>query len=642
MPTSKISDRLTPTPMGSWSFREHLGDRIRTILDQRIASDQARLEIHPELVETLHDRVDDVIRPGFGMWQGEFWGKWILSAIEAARYLDDGDLKALIAASVDQVLETQDADGYLGTYQDPDFMIPPGGKGPNWNIWGRKYTLWGLLAAWELLGDPRILEGAAKMVDHLMTQVGPGRVDIIRTGQLYGLPSTSILTPIVMLYEATGETRYLQFAEYIVNQWARHPDGPPDILHKGLGNTPIHTWFPEPYRWAKSYEFISCVEGLLHLYKTTGRGVYLRAVENIYEHLRTWERSIVGSISFNDKFVGSRRLINIAGEICDAVYWNRLSFELFCLTGATKYADEFELSLYNALLTGMNPAGSWGLRRLRLSHEHVPAHHHCDLAHQQCCVANAPRGLLQAAEMAWMTDDEGLACVLYNSGTGTLSTPSGQTLQATIDGRYPADGEVTITFDMEQAEKFACKLRIPLWSVTTAVTVNDAPAQEATAGGWFRLTRTWQPGDKVALRLDMRPRYLHFDAAAIAADDPLVTWATEEWAKLANMEPGAPPNEITTDDALPHRDAVAIARGPLVLARDVRLGTPEIFDDLPVDLNPDVPPSLEPITPPDGIWVAFEAIEAPALRLCDFASAGNTWDAGSRFTTWIPKQVSHA
>jgi len=627
---------LSPLPLGAWTFTGHLGRRIDTILKQRITSDFARDQIHPELIETLRARVDDQIHPGWGMWQGEFWGKWMLSAVEATSYLDDEDLKALIRESVDQVLATQDANGYIGTYQNPDFLIPAGQRPLNWNIWGRKYILWGLLSAWRLLEDDRILESAAAMTDHLMTQVGPGKVDLIRTGALFGLPSTSILTPIIMLYEVTAEPRYLQFAEYIVDQWARHPSGPPDILHKGLENRPVHTWFPEPDRWAKSYEFMSCVEGLLHLYRVTGRGYYRDAVVNIYHQLRTWERSTVGSISFNDKFVGSTRLINLVGEICDVVYWNRLSFELFHLTGNTVYADEFERSLYNALLTGMSPDGTWGLRRLRLSHEHIPAHHHCNLAHQQCCVANAPRGLLQAAEMAWMTDRDGVRCVLYAPGRGTVELPSGQAATIHLAGSYARDGFVRLNMHLKTAETFTLRLRIPEWSRTTTIEINGQAMDQATAGGWYEVTRTWSDDNVILLSFDMQPRAERFDASQLPADDPLVLWANDEWAKLKNVEPGAPPSPFTLEDALPHADAIALLRGPLVLARDVRLSDNHLFEPDAVAIDPEDLPGLEPIEPPEGIWLAFSTKGQTDVQFCDFASAGNTWDTRSQFNTWIP------
>ena len=112
MTADAVKERIVALPLGQWRFGGHLGERIERILDRRITSTHARDEIHPELVETFRARVDDRLRPGFGMWQGEFWGKWILSAIAAARYLRDGNLEALIGESASQVLATQDPNGY--------------------------------------------------------------------------------------------------------------------------------------------------------------------------------------------------------------------------------------------------------------------------------------------------------------------------------------------------------------------------------------------------------------------------------------------------------------------------------------------------------------------------------------------------
>ena len=106
-------------------------------------------------------------------------------------------------------MATQLPNGYIGNYA-PEYQLQ------QWDVWGRKYTSLGLIAWYDLSGDKKALEAACKVVDHLMTQVGPGKVDIVSTGNYVGMPSSSILEPVMYLYNRTKEARYLDFAKYIV------------------------------------------------------------------------------------------------------------------------------------------------------------------------------------------------------------------------------------------------------------------------------------------------------------------------------------------------------------------------------------------------------------------------------------------
>ena len=117
----------------------------------------------------------------------------------------------------------------IGTYEMSELVV-----GNVWNVWCRKYTLWGLIEAFELLQMPEILKAASRHMDHLMTEVGPGKIEIINTGNFVGLPSSSILTPLVKLYVLSQEQKYLDYAEYIVENWASKKGFPPDIIAQGF------------------------------------------------------------------------------------------------------------------------------------------------------------------------------------------------------------------------------------------------------------------------------------------------------------------------------------------------------------------------------------------------------------------------
>ena len=133
----------------------------------------------------------------------------------------------------------------------------------------------GLLAYYDLTGDKKSLEGAVKLADHLLTQI-PAQESIVRAGYYRGMPPSSVLVPMVMLYNRTMDSRYLDFAKYIVSEWET-PDGP-QLVSKALADVPVAERFPSHgsaqawWSWEngqKAYEMMSCYDGLLGLYALT-------------------------------------------------------------------------------------------------------------------------------------------------------------------------------------------------------------------------------------------------------------------------------------------------------------------------------------------------------------------------------------
>ncbi|MCK5803485.1 MAG: glycoside hydrolase family 127 protein, partial [Lentisphaeria bacterium] len=391
--------------------------------------------------------------------------------------------------------------------------------------------------------------------------------------------------------------------------------------------------------WGKAYEYLSCVEGLVELHRLTGESSYLIAAERFHASLMAHERNPVGIISFHDKFCGSARLRNGMSEICESIHWSRLSYELFLATGDTRYADEFEQTLYNAVLVAPNQEGTWALRRLRLSHEHASAPKHCKLEHHHCCVDNLPRGFMQAADIAVLREGAGVNVVLYNDGQGEVTLASGRTLEIEIEGGYPRNGALRISLRLAEAETFPLRLRIPQWSTCTTVVAPDGATSQAFPGGWFEMSRKWRDGDVVEIRLDMSARVEFFDARGLGDDDPLVQTAVQQWANLPVFMP-EPTIRLSVEEAQPQRPAILVQRGPLVLARDLRLGDEDVCATLPQDAAGAPVPRLEERPAPDGVWLAWDAWfgdNTPPVPLCDFSSAGSTWDKNtSLFNTWLP------
>jgi len=199
-PTAVVEDAFRPVQPGYVKIKGLLGDKIDTCIRNRIAAQNIE-----ELIEPFQKRSE------LKLWRCEFWGKWFTSAAAAYQYLQDRQLCTIVDKAVAELLATQTPNGYIGTYQDDAHL-------QGWDVWGRKYVLLGLLAYYDITADKNTLSAAVHHADFLLSEVGPGKADIVKLGHWNGMAASSILEPVMLLYRKTGQKRYLDFAQYVVGQ----------------------------------------------------------------------------------------------------------------------------------------------------------------------------------------------------------------------------------------------------------------------------------------------------------------------------------------------------------------------------------------------------------------------------------------
>ena len=280
------------------------------------------------------------------------------------------------------------------------------------------------------------------------------------------------------------------------------------------------------------------------------------------------------------------------------------------LTGDSRYADELETSLYNALLASMSPKGEWWSYYAGLMGERVHSHQQFPDVVMSCCVANGPRGLMITPSWAVMTTADGAAINLYGKMNSTVKTPSGQPLKINMESEYPVQGNVAATVNLPQSEAFALELRIPQWSKRTAIKINGEPYDGYILPGTYAsIERTWNDNDKIEVELDMRARVV--DAPSGVGDAAIVRG----------------PIVLAFDSRLiPRRDGVT---EPPMYRYEFMRDTDNYIDVQLVE-NPETP----------AIWMTFdvpckdEAGNKHILRMCDYTSAGNTWQEGNIFRVW--------
>lgn len=283
-----------------------------------------------------------------GDWQGEYMGTWLDAAVLSAWNADDADLKKKIDAMVNEWLPTQEEDGYFGTYDGDE-------RWESWDIWVHAHDIIGLVSYYRFSGEQRVLDAAIRAADCVLRSFGPGKRRVVETGPHMGMASSSFLEPLLWLYFETGDTRYLDFGKWLVDEDWEGSDGPKLVssLNSGKGVARSGN--------AKGIEMLTNFVGLIELYRATGEKKYFDAVLNGWEDIVGHQLYITGSASTGEFFLEDYALHNDGvfwiGETCVSMGWLYFNLSMGRLTGEARFFDMAEQTLYNHLLAAQSPDG---------------------------------------------------------------------------------------------------------------------------------------------------------------------------------------------------------------------------------------------------------------------------------------------
>jgi DUF1680 family protein len=452
---------------------------------------------------------------------GEYLGKFMQGL--SAMYLYTGEAAA--KERLDKIIATwrrvQAPDGWLGTTQ----------RFKSWDIWEHKYVMLGLVNYHALTGEPAALVAACNIGDLLCANIGPGLGDIMQSGH-WALGSASILEPMVYLYRFTGEPKYLQFCEYIVDAF-EGPTGPKLISILTTGSKRVcdveDTWANRAAREmkfgaaasqirnrSKGYEMLSCIIGLARMYQLTGKPEYLNVAVNAWQDITANRLYLAGSSGADECFKDDHCLpaetSDGPAEGCVTAHWIFLSRLLFEITGEARYADAIEIALYNYLLASQRPQDchqsyNTGMNGTKNFARHDPSG---KVRGAPCCMSSVMREIARTPEAVWTKfSGGGLGMVLYQRGwmEDTIKTAGAESVPVRVemDTDFPRSGEVTVRVQPQRAAKFRLALRAPGWARDFKATV-AGQSHVGAPGHFLNLERDWKPGYTVKVAMDLNER----------------------------------------------------------------------------------------------------------------------------------------
>lgn len=563
-------------------------------------------------------------------WRCEYWGKLMRGAAVVYKYTQDDELYSILSDATVKLIEKIDEYGRIATYSI-------GHEFCGWDMWGRKYVLLGLIHFIDICKDrelrAKVISAACSHLDYIISKIGHGKVEITDTSDMWGgINSSSILEPVVRLYNLTGNDKYIEFASYIVECGGAKNFNIFEAAYEDK-------LYPYEYPVLKAYELMSCFEGLLEYYKVTGIEKWKDAVINFANKLIESEITIIGSAGCKHELFNHSRLMQtysgyngLMQETCVTVTWIKLCFRLLKLTGKALYADEIEKSVYNALYGSVNTEGCVCGQEATFDEDYYrdvydtyhKSHHagqvfdsysplHSDIrgkavggfkpmydntAYFGCCIAIGAIGVGLVPHMSVLKNEKGFSFMLYLPGRALFETADGNKVAFNIVTCYPSDNKINITVNTDKSSEFELSLRVPYFSKSFDVKINGESIECENKNGTVSVNKLWNDGDTVSLTLDMNTRIMH--------------------------------GEYNPEDELSDK-YIAIMHGPVVLARDARIDKP----GTELHVNCDNVSFTEEEFGIKSILSGKVEVDGIKLNMIDYASAGKTWCHDSETEVWI-------
>ena len=633
--TDKFFDVLKDRKFNGW-----LDSSLNLITDMQLRdADMWRLFV--EQFRTNPDIVD-------AGWRGEFWGKMMRGACFVYSYSKDKALFDVLKESVKDLVTAQDELGRISTYTvEKEF--------DGWDLWSRKYVLLGMEYFVEICDDAEfnamVIDCMKKQVDYLISKIcwaSEGKMQIKRlTRHWRGLNSSSILEPIVRLYSLTGENKYLDFADYIVDCGGMDVENVFELAYR-------NEMHPYQYPVTKAYEMTSCFVGLLEYYRIRKNERHLTAIVNFANRILEDDFTVIGSAGCTHELFDHSTVRQAnpdrgdprAQETCVTVTLMQFFYQLNLITGDPRYMDAFERSLYNGYLGAVNTDDAIDTTAAQMYPElkmvPMPFDSYSPLTpgirgngtgglkpfrdgrYYGCCICIGAAGIGVAMKSAVLTGKNGIVINLFEKGEICQPLYNGGQVNLKIDTAYPVDGKVKISVDTDCDDEFEILIRNPEWSKNTTVTVNGNVI--TATNGYISIYRKWD-SDDIELRFDMRARAIFPIPYGSQILMNKVIWGANCMCPTFDKEHPSTRNHI------------AIQYGPLMLAQENRLGY-SVDDAVSVKVNEDgyvdiVIPETKSAPYDCVIEARVPTADGGYFTVTDYASAGKLWTEESKMAVWF-------
>ena len=485
-----------------------------------------------------------------GEADGEFYGmvfqdsdvaKWLEAAAYALKIKPNEALEQKADELITLIGRAQEPDGYLNTY----FSVKePEHKWQNLlechELYCSGHMIEAAVAYYEATGKDVFLNIMRRNADLICKRFGNGKTR--------GIPGhQEIELALFKLYKTTGDIKYLETAQYFLDERGKEPS----YFEEELAARDWHHWGTktENREYAQNHlpvreqtQAVGHSVRAVYMYTAmaaiaaeTGDEGLLSACRSLWKNIvnkRMYITGGIGSTHHLESFTIDYDLPNdtVYAETCASVAMVFFAKRMLDIEPVGQYADIMEKELFNGILSGMQLDGKRffyvnplevvpGVSGVLPGYKHAlpkrPLWFGC-----ACCPPNIARLITSLEHYAWSKKDQSIYNHLYIGGVAsfqiagstTQSNPSLQSFQVQIEciTNYPWENIIRYKINPDTEDAFfTFSVRIPAWSREWTLSVNDKPADAEVKNGYAYISRNWKAGSEVVLTLCMEPRRIY-------------------------------------------------------------------------------------------------------------------------------------
>ena len=451
-----------------------------------------------EFVVQQADQTDPAGEPGW--WLGEHEGYYADGLFRLAWMAGDATTKAAAIARMQDVLNAQDASGYIGVYPlVKRFSTSDPNDG---ELWTQSRMFQALLAWYEATGDEKILtavEKAAKTT--LAAFTGKhyfGRGVTPGGGVSHGLGFSDTLE---WLYRITGDDTFRNGYLWLYQDYIQSNVNETDLFPAYLSD-PNRLWYTHTPHVAEALS----VPEIAYAYG--GSSVYEQAADEVLEKLERHSNPGGGPVG-DEAVSGHIGGFGLMSEYCS------MTESIASLNRLAQYRDAMTTGDISERIA-LNAAQGARLHTAATAVSYLSSDNRMSATQTQeywdrplysashqaaaCCSLNSARLLPYYVEGMWLkeTARAGLLARLY--GPSTLDTTVAGTQVDVVEATdFPSTDTIQFTVNPAAPLDFVLTLRIPAYSENATVT---APGKTVTRyADRFEISGHWNSGDTATLDL---------------------------------------------------------------------------------------------------------------------------------------------